>query len=437
MPSPQTLLSLLLGAAIAAGGILQGLHWRTSSAAANLPDLEKQLRIAAEENEMLKRENASLRSLAQGGGELAVPQDLIDRTEKEFGLRFLSSPVIHKLAREELRDRISAAIESRLGPSGIDDREESYKLIGWLRKDDDLLSQLTALKATGARAWFDDTSGEAWVTDRFDLKNIPDQGALVRVLAQVLLYQRFPPSPSYPGDDADRARQALHQGAATGYEARLYAASARTLGFISVTPDHEAELILSSLSPFLQGLNAFPEIQGKGFADSLFVQGSTQLLDAFRRPPQTTHAIISPAAPSTEPLALPLPEVPETPFLTESAGQLGLSLWIAALADPDTAAGIAADWKNDRYLLFPDGESSSAILWDIELGSPKAADQFQEIALKRIATMAGQATAALGQASISPENRHLQLTRLSPTRLRFLNTAVAATAATLANTPSP
>jgi hypothetical protein len=206
VPSPKTLLPWLLGGAIGAAGILQGLHWRATSSGSDLSGLEDQLRIAGEENEMLRRENESLRSLAQGGGELAVQQEMIDRVEKEFGLRFLSSPVVHRIASEELRDRIAAAIESRFGPAGVDDRQESYKYIGWLRPGDDLLAQLTAVRAVGAIGWFDDATGEGWVTDRFDIKNIPDQAALHRLLVRIIFHQQFPPPPAYPGDDAARAR---------------------------------------------------------------------------------------------------------------------------------------------------------------------------------------------------------------------------------------
>ena len=149
------------------------------------------LRAARDELAMLKRENDSLRSLAQGGGQVSVPRELVERAEKEFGLRFLSNPVVHRIASEELRDRIAAALESRFGPSGIDDRQEAYRQIGWLGNDDELLPQLTAIRAVGARGWFDEATGEAWVTDRFDVKNIPDQAALVRLLARVLLHQLF------------------------------------------------------------------------------------------------------------------------------------------------------------------------------------------------------------------------------------------------------
>lgn len=432
MPSPQTLLPWLLGGVIGAAGILQGIHWRSSAGTTDLAGLENQLRIAGEENEMLRRENESLRSLAQGGGELAVPQEMIDRVEKEFGLRFLSSPVLHRIAGEELRDRIAAAIESRFGPAGIDDRQESYKYIGWLRPDDDLLAQLTAVRAVGARGWFDDVTGEGWVTDRFDIKNIPDQAALVRLLARILFHQNFPPGPAYPGDDAARSREALHQGAAAGSEARFYAANARAIGFMPMKENSEAEQLMASLSPFLQGLTTFPVTDGKAFADTLYVRGNDALHAAFRSPPQTTRAVFFPAEPASEPMALDLPAVPEEPFLTESAGELGLRLWLTPLGDVGAALEIASSWKNDRYLLFPDGESSSAVLWDIELENAAAADKLQAAALNLVAAMAGQQEAAtLGKAIVSPEKRHLQLTRISPTRLRFLNTSEAATAAAL------
>ncbi len=77
---------------------------------------------------------------------------------------------------------IGAAIQSQLGPSGIDDRQEAAILIGWLEPGDDLLVQLTASLSAGAGGWFDDAPGEAWMLDKTDLKNIPKQATLVGLL---------------------------------------------------------------------------------------------------------------------------------------------------------------------------------------------------------------------------------------------------------------
>jgi hypothetical protein len=388
-----------------------------------MADLETQLRIASEENAMLKRENESLRSLAQGGGELAVPREAIDRAEKEFGLRFLSSPVMHRIASEELRDRVAAALESRFGPAGIDDRQEAWRLIGWLSPDDDLLAQLTVVRTVGARGWFDDITGDAWVTDRYDPDSIPDQAALVRLLARILLHQHFPPPPTYPGDDAARAREALHQGAASGSEARFHALAARSIGFMPMQANNEVEQLFNSLPPFIQGLTMFPVVEGKGLADTLHVQGNEVFQNAFRNPPQTTRAIMLPARTSV-PQALEMPATSEEPYLTESAGQLGLRLWLEPMGDAGEALEISSCWKNDRYLLIPDGEASAAVIWDIELESKEAADRLQAAALNRGSAMAELEEAAeLGKTIITAEKRHLRITRPSATRVRFLNTA--------------
>lgn len=423
MLAPKTLLPLLLGGAVGLGGILQGLHWRSAAGAANLADLETQLRMASEENQMLKQENASLRSLAQGGGELPVPQEFKERAEKEFGLNFLHNPVIHRIASEELRDRVAAAYESRFGPAGIDDRQDAYRLIGWLGPSDDLLAQLTVVRAVGARGWFDEVTGEAWVTDRYDPNSIPDQATLVRLLARILFHQHFPPPPAYPGDDAARAREALHQGAASGSEARFYALSARAIGFMPMADNSEVEQIFNSLPSFIQGLTIFPLIEGKGYADTLHVQGNEVFQKAFRNPPQTTRSILLPATGALAPLALEMPQPPEEPYLSESAGQLGLRLWLEALGDVGLALEVSSCWKNDRYLLIPDGESSAAVIWDVQLDSPSAADQFQTAALSYVSAKAAlEPGAELGVTATTAEKRHLHISRPSPDRVRFLNT---------------
>ncbi len=433
MPSPQTILPWLLGGAIGAAGIFQGLHWRSSSPSSiDQSGLEDQLRIANDENEMLRRENDSLRSLAQGGGELAVPQEMVDRVEREFNIRFKSTPVVHRAGSQELRDRISAALENSYGPSGIDDRQEAYHLIGWLQPGTVLLEQLTSLHFSRNRYWLDESTGEAWVTERFDIKNIPDQAILLRLLSRILFHQHFPPAEIYPGDDAARAHIALHEGAAAGQEARFYAETARTIGFLPTQQNQEDQQLLNSLPPFFQGLLKFPLEEGKRRTDFLFQQSNESLLEQFKNPPKTTRQISQPYSPDTESIALDLPEVPEKPFLTENAGQLGLSLWLAAQPDQKASASIASSWKNDRYVLFPDGEDSLALLWDIELATPESTDQLQSSALHIISTMAGsKEPATLGKIVTSSEQRSMIVTRISPTRIRFLNTFLPTTATAL------
>jgi len=413
MISAKYLLSLLLGAAFGAGGWMYGL--KNGPPAMSVESFEQQLRIAEEEIAMLTDENESLRSLAQGGGEVAVPQEMISKVEKDYGLEFISSPVVNQVAGEELGYRIEAALESRLGPQGMDDRQEAYQRIGWLRADDRLLNQLVAIRSVGALAWFDEQTGEAWVTDRFDFKNIPDQAAMLRVLVRILLNQHFPPPVAYPGDDAARARDALHAGAASAAESRFYADAARGVGFVPLSENGPAERLMLALPSFLQGITLFPAIAGSDLARSLYVRGKEPFADAFRNPPQSTFGVVFPAEEIRE-VKMDFPETDDEIFLKESGGYLGLRLWIEEMGDVGVAEEIARSWVGDGYLLFGDGEMSSGLAWDIELESAELADRLEAIVRDRVTFMKQEA-----------EGRFFGSARLTPTRVRFINAATAET----------
>ncbi|QTN30888.1 hypothetical protein HZ994_00615 [Akkermansiaceae bacterium] len=402
MISGKHLLPLLVGTAIAAAGWMRPAGARSQGDAAGDADLLQRIGI-------LEKENASLRSLAQGGGEVAVPPEMIAQVEKDYGLAFLSSPVFHRIATEELGYRIEAALESRLGPQGADDRQEAWRWMGLLKPGDKLLEQLVAVKSVGAVGWFDEVTGEAWVTDRFDIANIPDQAAMLRLLVRVLLNQNFPPPPAYPGDDAARAREALHAGAAKGAESRFYAASARGIGFLPMNDDGPAARLLLSLPAFVQGLVQFPALEGKGLADTAFVKGTAEFSKRMREAPQSTYGVAFPAEPH-EGVDIVFPEISDEVYLEESAGYLGLRLWLAEGGDAGLAAEIAGEWVADRYVLFADGEMSSGLAWDVVLGSAEAAGRFEHACRERLGAYA-------------EEGRLLDIERVGERRVRFLNVA--------------
>lgn len=413
MISGKVLLPVLVGAAVGAAGWMQGTHGGGAAAAG----ISRQLEIAEEQIAMLERENASLRSLAQGGGEVAVPAELIAKIERDFGFSFLSSPVFHRIAGEELGHRIEAAIESRFGPQGVEDRQEAYRWIGWLRQEDVLLEQMVAVKSVGALGWFDEVTGEAWVTDRFDLKNIPDQAAMVRLLVRILLNQHFPPPSAYAGDDAARAREALHAGAASGAEARFYAASARGIGFMPMNDNSSAARLLLTLSEFVQGVSLFPAVEGKGLADTLFARGAEEIAGRMRKPPQNTLEVVLPGE-TGRGGEVSFPEISDEVFLRESAGYLGLRLWLALTEDLGMAEEISRSWVKDGYALFADGEMSSGLVWEVTFEDATAADAF---------TKAAQDLAA----AMVTEGRFLGTARVSDTTVRYFNAATKETAAQL------
>jgi hypothetical protein len=416
---PATLLPWLLGAALGAAGLLQGLHWRSSAPAAGSDEAEG--KIVALENELalLKRENESLRSLAQGGGEVHVDPALIDFVEQSLGLDFKSNPRVHRIAGEELRDRIVAAIESRYGPHGLDSRQRAWSLMGLLNADDRFAPQLAATKAIGARSWFDDLAGEGWVTDRFDPQAVPDQAALIRALVRILIHQHYPPPPGWPGDEAAIAREGLHHGAALAIENRYLARQALATGFTGVQENPEARELLESLPPFVRGLATFPATLGLPRAERLMDQ--EEILSALHRPP----ALSADFFPDHEGLAAEPPTLPETAgntLLEESAGMLGLKLWLDLLGGE--SGRLADGWRGDRYRLHATSDSDVHLLWDIRFDSDASADAFATTAGDLLSSFAGtDAAPAPGESLSTPEGRVLTLSRPAAGMVRFVNRA--------------
>lgn len=418
--SPDRLLAVLIGIAIGGGGIIQGLHWKNTSGSKSGDSDRARITELENEIEILRRENESLRSLAQGGGDLAVPEPLVARVEKELALKFRSSPVVHRVPREVLAEQIAANLDSRHGTQ-LAQRETAYKLIGWLRPNDSLRGQLVAMRSVGARSWFDDLSGEAWVTADHDPVSIPDQAALLRVLVRILLHQHFPAPPGYPGDDPWRAHEALHAGAASGAEARYYAANARAIGFVPMNDEaNEGAELLLSLPPFLQGIATFAAIDGKGFTDSQYVKGSEDLLALFRDPPTATRRILYPGLTDET----PPPELPQSPaglLLRDSAGALGIRLLLDPLEDSALSRRCARAWQGDTWDLIETG-ADARLAWSLRFNAPESAAEFLAAARELAAITAGLSEAPPGDAPITTfEGRIIRFGQPEPRVVVFSN----------------
>jgi hypothetical protein len=414
---PQTLLSLLIGAAVAAGGIIQGLQWKKAAASASNEDIQARVTELENELDLLRRENESLRSLAQGGGEINVPPELVGFIEKALGLSFRSSPVVHQIAGEELRGRVTASIESRYPPNSLDHRQQAWSQMGLLTPDDRFAPQLAAMRSLGARSWFDDQTGEGWVTDRYDETSIPDQSALVRALGRILIHQNYPPPPGYSGDEASQAREALHHGAAMAVENRFMARQAVGLGFTGTQSDSGARDLLESLPVFVQGIATFPSRLGTPKAERLMDQD--KLPATLHNPPQSTSWFF----PDCEALAtaeIVVPEIEGTPVLDETAGMLGFQLWLHTL-DPELAP-LARAWRGDRYQLSAKNDTALDLVWDIRLDSEESATEVLELALAMAGALSdSEEDPETGEIVTSPDGRQLSVSRPEKATIRFTN----------------
>ncbi len=424
---PEKVLPWLLGGAIGAAGLLQGSHWRAS--AARPGDEGQEGKIIALENEIaiLRRENESLRSLARGGGEVEVDPETVDFVERALGLNFKSTPRVHRIAGEELRDRVTASIEARYGPHGLDSRQQAWSLMGLLTPEDRFAAQLAATKAVGARSWFDELGGEGWVTDRFDPQSVPDQAALIRVLARILIFQNHPPAPGWPGDEAANAREALQHGAALAVENRFLARQALASGFTGVQENADARELIANLPAFVRGLATFPAVLGLPRAERLMDQ--EEILHALYKPPLLTADFF----PGHEGIEASGPELPATSgnvLLEESAGMLGLNLWLEPLGGG--FAKLGSGWRGDRYRLHATSDAEVHLVWDIRMESEQAAGELQKAALSLASALAGtEEDPAPGQVLSTPEGRFIAVARVKPDVLRFINASSADHAAAL------
>ena len=425
---PQTLLPCLLGAAIGAAGWMQALHWKSAVPVAMDDDSSARIVELENEVEILRRENESLRSLAQGGGEFQVDPELVTFVEGALGKNFRSSPRVHQIAAEELRSRVLATIEERYGPHGLDSREQAWKLMGLLGTEDRFGPQLALTKSEGARSWFDEKSGEGWVTNRFDPQSIPDQAALIRTLVRILIHQNYPPASDWPGDEAATAREALQHGTAIAIENRFLARQALATGFTGAQEDQAARGLLDSLPAYVRGLATFPSALGLRLASRLIDQ--EEIMSGLYKPPVIT-ATYFPDGEGITANPPPLPPTPGNLLLDESSGMLGLNLWLEPLGEE--LAPLADAWRGDRYRLFATGDAEVHLVWDIRLDSEKSADAFAAAARSMASSIAGtEADPAAGEIVPTPEDRFVAVHRVAPDIVRFVNAATRQTAESLA-----
>jgi hypothetical protein len=236
---------------------------------------------------------------------------------------------------------------------------------------------------------------------------------MMRLLVRILLSQHFPVPNEYPGDDAARVREAMHAGAASGAETRYYATSALGMGFLPKNDSSATTRLMLTLSDFVKGLSFFSATAGKQFTDTLYARGADHLMQGMKNAPAHTLGLVSLDKAVNSGNAA-FAEISDEIYLEESAGYLGLQLWFSQFGDVEKAEQFAQAWRGDRYVLFADGEASSALVWELNFKNADVADEFLKIANQ--------------VCSIKQNTRFRGVRRLSETSVRFYNAATQLTA---------
>jgi hypothetical protein len=144
-----------------------------------------------------------------------------------------------------------------------------------------------------------------------------------------------------------------------------------------------------------------------------------EILPALHKPP----VISADFFPEYEGLVASPPELPATPgnmLLEESAGMLGLRLWLEPLGEEFTK--LADGWRGDRYRLHATSDADVHLLWDIRFDSEKSADEFVKAALSMVSSLTGsEKDPAPGEILPTPEDRFAGIVRIRPDVVRFIN----------------
>lgn len=293
--------------------------------------------------------------------------------EGETGLQADSLPAPRPVDTEDLIARISTRLEKRFGPDGLARRARAFGLLGLLPPGQDLKTQLLAMQTAGARAWFDEHSGDLLTLDDFDPSRSDDRTTFVRLRTLQLLHRHFPPPSRHPGDDAWLAREAVHAGIASGVEARFLAVT----GGRSALPtreETERQAILLSLPLFLHNLAQLGTMQGRDFAEDRRGDGPRPWADLLADPPAHTLALFSPLSPGPPPV---LPDTPPALF-EETLGAYSTYLLLERLSDYLLAEPLVPSWRGDRYRLFSNA-SGDHLIWICTWSTPQAAAQAAQL----------------------------------------------------------
>ncbi|HEY1120158.1 MAG TPA: hypothetical protein VGE67_01100, partial [Haloferula sp.] len=144
-----------------------------------------------------------------------------------------------------------------------------------------------------------------------------------------------------------------------------------------------------------------------------------ELMGELHKPPAISAAFF-PQHEDLQALPVTLPETPGNMLLEESAGMLGLKLWLEPLGEEFTK--LADGWRGDRYRLHATSDTDTHLIWDIRFDSEKSADAFAAAAADLISSFAGtDQPAAIGTPVTTPEGRKFTLLRPAPDTVRLLN----------------
>ncbi len=184
--------------------------------------------------------------------------------EDTLGLRFKTTPEIHRVSQEIFLARIEENLAAQFGPGGLARRSRALELMGFHEFAGRSMGEgLAALQSTGVRGWLDEREKHLLIPNDFNEENVEDRVILHGLLARLLIHQHSPMVIGRLSDDEWIAQSGLHSAIAESLKARLRDESRKAFEVpTSLVTTREA--LLASLPIYLAALGELPQERGVG-----------------------------------------------------------------------------------------------------------------------------------------------------------------------------
>ena len=305
----------------------------------------------------------------------AVDGDVADRmvsqldalkteVETQRGLRFLDPPMVSIVTPEQLAARQGAGVDATLDRAGLDADDRVLKLLGLLRRGQDLRSLMAEISTQPAAALYDPIAGTLVVGADPDELGPVERSVVVRELTQVLTDQYHRVTTRVD----NLTRSGRHDEAAA--LAALFEADASYFQLIYVQGLTEAErrLVAEAANPTSPNLPRVVAEQlsltaerGIEFVEEMVRRGGTAQVDAaYEATPLTTEGLLHPERLLAGERLRPMPVIDvalDGYRIVEqgSLGEMGLRSLLAEALDPGTLTQTADGWGADQAVTLVSG----------------------------------------------------------------------------------
>ena len=304
--------------------------------------------------------------------------------EDTLGLRFRTTPEIHRVAQEVSLSRIEENLAAQFGPGGLARRSRALELMGFHEFAGRSMGEgLTALQSTGVRGWLDERENHLLIPNDFNEKEVEDRVILHGLLARLLVHQHSPMVIGRLSDDERIAQSGLHAAIAESLKAKLREES-REAFEVPTSLVTTREALLASLPIYLATLGELPQERGVAriYLETRLRTESRTLPDLIEDPPQSTFELLGGDPSAIAPVTIPAPPVDQETQLEESLGALQIQTLIEWLESYEQAQALALLWRGDRYRLFAN-TSGDHLLWVCRWETEAAAIRAAEILSRR------------------------------------------------------